>query len=768
MAIITDLTTGSEKEMIRRFLAAAGSTAHVIYEPLSYEPLKAANREVFGAKSIPSYRIDKADFLISLSADFLETWISNVEFARQFACFREPKDGVRRPFVYVGPRLSLTGAAADEWVPVTPGGQSVFAFGLLRLLLEKNHAPGLTGATMARLASSLSAFTPDLVKEKAGVKEETLRRIAGLFMASRDPLVLAEGNGYQDLTPLDSARAANLLSGCALHREEIVDFSRASALSSASGGSELEELKKKMHEGTIDVLFMLRANPTYHLAEHSEFLEAMKRVKLVVSLSSFPDETGRHAHLILPTHTFLESWGDFEPYSGVHSLLQPVTSTVFDTRDPVDMFLALGRALKGVEAFPEKDSYEVVNESWEGRAGQHSARDGERLNWQTALKQGGSWVDGTGERTGDRKGRPPAMADQPPPSVPQGKGNYSLISYPTVQFFDGRTANRPFLQELSDPITATTWGGWVEVHPQTASNLGVGKGDVLAIRAGSTVLKAPVYPYAGIVEGVLAVPMSHFHSAFGRYASAKAEGNIGGIIQKARDRVEVAKDGGCLPLAHTDGSDDQHHRDLARSLDWEAYKESHGPPEVVLPLSSGFTRERDFYPPHKHDTYRWSMVIDLDRCIGCGACVVACYAENNVAVVGREQVLKGREMAWLHVQRYFEHEQPTVRFLPMLCQHCDEAPCESVCPVFAPHHSKEGINNQVYNRCIGTRYCSQNCPYKVPPFQLARLEMGTAPGAAAQPRPDGADEGRHGEMLFLHPAHHRSQDRGADRGKARS
>ena len=180
--------------------------------------------------------------------------------------------------------------------------------------------------------------------------------------------------------------------------------------------------------------------------------------------------------------------------------------------------------------------------------------------------------------------------------------------------------------------------------------------------------------------------------------------------------MTVAKDGVVTPLAHTEGSNDQHDRDLARSISWEAHLASKSPPDVVLPLPQGFDWEKDFYPPHQHDTYRWAMVVDLDRCIGCGACVVACYAENNVATVGREQVLKGREMAWLHVQRYFEQGQPFVRFLPMMCQHCDEAPCEPVCPVFAPQHSKEGINNQVYNRCIGTRYCNQNCPYKVRRF----------------------------------------------------
>ena len=190
-------------------------------------------------------------------------------------------------------------------------------------------------------------------------------------------------------------------------------------------------------------------------------------------------------------------------------------------------------------------------------------------------------------------------------------------------------------------------------------------------------------------------------------------------------------------LAHTDGSRFQHDRDIARSITWQKHiSTASDRPEVVLPLSKGFSSEKDFYFPHSHDAYRWCMVVDLDRCIGCGACVVACYTENNIAAVGREAVLKGREMAWLHIQRYLEESEPFVRFLPMLCQHCDEAPCESVCPVFAPQHNREGINNQVYNRCIGTRFCSQNCPYKVRRFNFFLYADWNTPSLKLQRNPD--------------------------------
>ncbi|MCX5908917.1 MAG: 4Fe-4S dicluster domain-containing protein, partial [Deltaproteobacteria bacterium] len=236
-----------------------------------------------------------------------------------------------------------------------------------------------------------------------------------------------------------------------------------------------------------------------------------------------------------------------------------------------------------------------------------------------------------------------------------------------------------------------------------------------------------------IPAGTLAMPIGQGHSAYGRFAdshsgnpvqliSPQIEPISGGIIWSVSG-VTIEKMNRSMPLANTDGSLYQHGRRLAQSISWKEYRQMAGQkPPIVLPLPQGFTKRDDFYPSHDHPEYRWAMVVDLDRCIGCGACVVACYAENNVAVVGKEQVHRGRELSWLHIERYFEPEEPkpreapSIRFLPMLCQHCDEAPCESVCPVFAPHHSKDGINNQVYNRCIGTRFCSQNCPYKARRF----------------------------------------------------
>ncbi len=733
VVFLTDLTTGSEEQMIGRLLAAAGSGKHIMYEPLAYEALRQANGAVFGSRSIPAYRIDEADFLISFGANFLETWVSNIHFTRQFAAFHEPRPGGKNLFVYVGPRLSMTAANADLWIPVPPGTEGTIAYGLLHLLLRENYASGLNRDETVRLKAAVSAFTPESVIKATGVKKEMLDSLVSAFLKASRPLALAEGLGLQDLTPLTTARAANLLCRLAPGSSELIDFATPSALSRVATTEEMKELIDRVRAGRVEALFLLRANPAFHLPPQWGFTEALKAVPLVVSLSSYPDESSQAAHLILPIHTFLESWGDYEPYRGIRGIMQPVMGPMFNTRPTGDILLSLGRAVKGAGKFPEKDFYEVVRSSWPNP---ESA-------WEEALQRGGEFGTRNAEfgLRSSKNGMRNIRGSKPKPSFPAlsaaslsfrapnsaiRNDSLSFISYPTVQFFDGRMGNRPFIQERPDPMTQVTWDGWVEIHPETAGKLGIGKGDMVTISSGTGSIIAPAFLYPWISPETLAMPLGQGHSAFGRYAVSRA-GNpallAGGLIDEAEgvvralSAVKVEKTKGSLSLAHTDGSVYQHNREIARSLTWEVFTATAaGVPEVTLPLPEGFTKERDFYPAHTHDEYRWAMAVDLDRCIGCAACVVACYAENNVAVVGKEQVLKGREMAWLHIQRYYEEDQPYVHFLPMLCQHCDEAPCESVCPVFAPNHSKEGINNQVYNRCIGTRFCNQNCPYKIRRF----------------------------------------------------
>jgi molybdopterin-containing oxidoreductase family iron-sulfur binding subunit len=347
--------------------------------------------------------------------------------------------------------------------------------------------------------------------------------------------------------------------------------------------------------------------------------------------------------------------------------------------------------------------------------------------WKESLKRGGAWgFPGDGPSAGIRS---TAFSFPAPPEEEEKAKGFHFTAYPTIQFFDGREANRLWVQEFPDPMTQTTWGAWVEMNPETAAGLGVRKGDMIRIKSPFGTVEAPVLPIATVLPGTLAMPVGQGHTDYGRYATGVPANPmvlfpneidpITGAILRPPFKVAVEKTKEVFEIAHTDGSFTDHGREILEtvSLGELTHQVSSGhSPHIIMPLPEGYDNVKDFYQPHEHKDYRWSMVVDLDRCIGCGACVMACYAENNVGIVGREQVLKGREMSWIRAQRYFSEDMKGASWLVMLCQHCDAAPCEAVCPVFAPHHSKEGLNNQVYNRCFGTRFCSQNDPYKVRRF----------------------------------------------------
>jgi anaerobic selenocysteine-containing dehydrogenase/Fe-S-cluster-containing dehydrogenase component len=734
IVFLSDLVTGTLQDLIRAWLNAMGSPGPLLYEPLGYEPLRRANQLVFGLDGIPAYHIDQADFLLSFGANFLETWVSNAQYARQFASFRSPQT-TENFFIYAGPRLSLTAANADEWIPVPPDGAALTAWGLLKALLEKGLPSPFSRPQMEALKSKVAEISPEAVQGRTGVSKEMMDSLARRFLQAKRPLVLAEGISGSDFHATETAIAANLLCALLPGSRQTLDLSDPSSLGEAVRAEKMKELSQRMLHGDVDLLFISQANPLFTLPPAWEFRKALETVPMVVSFSGCPDETSQFAHLILPSPTFLESWGDFSPRKKVRSFIQPVMGPMFNTRHLGDILLSTGRKLKGDGVFPSKNFYEYIRNAWAQAGKKQAPGTPAEIFWQESLQRGGVWTNRIEDFS---KPLVSASADFSfaPLSIPVSgfaEKNFHFITYPTIQFFDGRNANRPFLQELPDPMTQVTWEGWVEINTETAEKLQIKKDDLLTLKSAYGTWQAPAFPYLGIPPNILAMPLGQGHSAFGRFAAGQSKNPVQGIsphpdpssggIVWSLSGVTIQKLGRAAPLANTDGSLYQHGRNLAQAVSWQEYRHAaRQKPPVVLPLPQGFTKRDDIYPPHSHPEYRWVMVVDLDRCIGCGACVVACYAENNVAVVGKEQVLRGREMSWLHIERYFEPEETNrrerlrIQFLPMLCQHCDEAPCEAVCPMFAPHHSQDGINNQVYNRCIGTRFCSQNCPYKARRF----------------------------------------------------
>lgn len=741
IAFVAPLLTGSLDRLVRDWLKALGSERLFRYEPFGYEPLRAATRIAFGRDDIPTYRLDQAGLIVSFGADFLETWVSPVEFARGFAQMRRPVQGKMGRFVYAGPRMSLTGANADQWISPRPGTELYLALGMIHVILAENLAASLSGEESRVIRSLVRGFDPKTVAARTGVSAEETAQLAREFAVRKPSLAFAGGIASAGRNATATAVGASLLNYVAGNVGKTVLFGSRASFSGISSYSEIVSLIGAMGRGEIDALFVYNVNPAFTLPRAVGFEEALKKVPLVVSFSTFMDETTARAHLVLPDHAPLESWGDYSPREGIYGLLQPAMRPVFDTRALGDLLLSVAKKMGGkiAQGFPQENFYSYLRDRWKEMQRLDPKKDFEAF-WEESLKGGGLWKDVRPEAVRLNLKAISNFEFRISNFEFDGDGEFYLCLYPSLTHFDGRGANRPWLQELPDPMTSIDWDNWLEIHPDAAARLKIREGDLIAVSSPYGKVELPAHLTKGVRPDVVAAPIGQGHTNFGRYASgrgvnllellAPAPERFSGALPWLAVKVGLAATGKRYLLASVAGSEQQYGRRIAQTVslaDLAAREivEEKEPPQI--------------YPPHEHLEHRWGMAIDLNACIGCSACVVACAAENNVAVVGKERVAEGREIAWIQIQRYLEESsvvsprsavagpqssdvKPKFVFLPMLCQHCHNAPCEPVCPVYATYHSPEGLNTQVYNRCVGVRYCSNNCPYKVRRFNWFQYE----------------------------------------------
>ena len=731
VAVISGAGPGTLSDLLAEWTTALGGRL-VRYEPFDRTPERAANRQVFGQDELAWYDFASARHIVSFGADFLETWGPVVEQQRGFAVAHGFSGQGMAKLVYAGARMNLTGMNADEWHPIAAGTEAALALGMANVIMsERTTAPADANA----LAGSLAAWTPEQVANTTGLTPDTIRRMAREFISSTPSLAVAGGIGAQHRGATEVAAAVNILNYVAGNVGQTVKF--GAGLPSSDGYGAMEQLIAAMNAGQIEVLLVHDANPAYALPRTAQFAEAMAKVPFKVSTSMVLDETAAAADLLLPSHHPLERWDDLRPRSGVRGLMQPVMTPVFNTKHPGDVLLQASVKAGGALARFNAPSFEAhLKQKWGALPGADPGNA-----WRSALARGGEY--GTAPAASATRLVAGSTGAFTAPAL-DGTGEFVLLPFPSSMYTDGRGANRPWLLENPDPVTKITWGSWVELHPETARRLDVRDGEILNVRSPHGVIAAPVYVYAGVRQDVVAMPLGLGHTEYGDYAKGVGvnvldllgakDGN--GFLPYVSVKVDLEKTSGYHKLARTDGNPRQLGRHIAEAMPLadarkgltveESLKQmGEAPHEINTELEheaiAGFREsqvEKQKLGAYAEDHPRWGMVIDLAKCTGCSACVTACYSENNIPWVGYENVTRGREISWMRIERYFEGgtepgEPFGARIVPMLCQHCENAPCEPVCPVYASYHTADGLNGQVYNRCVGTRYCSNNCPYKV-------------------------------------------------------
>lgn len=673
------------------------------YESLHRDSSYEGARLAVGRPLDTIYHFDKANIVVSLDADFLQTLPGSVRYARDFMSRRrgDGESPVTTRLYAVESTPTITGATADHRLPLRPHQISALALAIAKRL----NVAGVDGA----------------VDAEHGVSGEWLDAVVSDLQANKGASIVLAGRG-QPAEVHALVHAINELLG---NRPTTLTYIEPVTARPESRVASLTQLVQDMRAGEVDTLIILGGNPVYQSPAELDIVGALAKVPLRAHLSEYYDETSRLCDWHIPAAHYLESWSDARAYDGTATIIQPLISPLYGGRNAHELVATLaGNA--GASA------YELVQAYWEEQLG----ADGFKQAWRKMVHEG--VVPGSSA--------PAAEASLSlEPSVAAAFGSLPAAGELQLEFRqdstlgDGRYANNGWLQELPKPMTKLTWDNVAMLSPATAERLGVASGDVLEITRGDDSIEAPAWVKPGQADDCVSLTFG-----YGRTQSGRVGTNIGynaftllpasGALYAAGN---VRKTGRTYPLATTQNHHSMEGRDIIRvTTQTRVTKDPHH-----LDAHGHHGELPTLYPDlidYSQQPNSWGMVIDQTACIGCTACVIACQAENNIPVVGKEQVIAGREMHWLRIDRYYHGElsNPETYFQPMMCVHCEKAPCEVVCPVAATVHDHEGTSNMVYNRCVGTRYCSNNCPYKVRRFNFLQFSDETTPSLKLMRNPD--------------------------------
>ncbi|MCB9758688.1 MAG: 4Fe-4S dicluster domain-containing protein [Alphaproteobacteria bacterium] len=760
--------TGALARLIGEFSTASGAR-RVHWEPLGYESLVKATELAFGIRGAPRYVMDNAHVIVGFGADFLHTWLNGTAHQAGWARARDAHHGgVVAEYIEIAPRVSHTGTRCDTWLATKPGAEAGVALALAKLVADKKGK--------ARGAERyLAAVDPAKLAGNAGVKLEKLQALADK-LAAHPSIIFPGGATTNGTNGTHLALATLVLNHVCGNTGKTVLLTQYNNLGQVDAYADVESLLADARDGKIDVLFVDDVDPVFALPPELDAAGALSKVPTLVVLSNRVSESFTGNAMVLPPGTALENWGDAHAVIGHHGLQQPAMLPIKDTRSVGDVLLQIAKSAEltlappepepvegeeGVEAAavpaskdgPTDEDAEVVEPpppvlvSGKAAVASFEAEDfyrylaGHWLETVYAKEQSGRPFDEWWVNCLTRGGFFTTLVEAPPPlrgNLPAANGGEAitgakaLLLFPHTHLFDGRHANKAWLQEIPHPVSGYTWSSWAEISPATAAKLGVTNADSVKVSTSQGEQELGVRVSKGMPDDAVAMVLGNGATRGNRYAKGwgvnpfrllkPVKDPVSGALAFLGETAQVARGAADNPRFSQKGSEHMDDRPVAIT----AYApdvvkgEAHEPGALAIgvhhiPEDPRLVKEgiHDMFPEPEHPTYRFALSVDLDACTGCGACEAACMSENNIAITGPEQHARWRYMNWIRIDRFWEGEgeHPDVRYLPAICQQCAHAPCEGVCPVVATYHSLDGLNAMIYNRCVGTRYCANNCPY---------------------------------------------------------
>jgi len=733
IGILTNGATGHRHGFFKEFLEKVGSNANRLYTFDSNSLAEAtaeAHRLAYGLSAIPRADLSKAKVIVGVGADFLDVGTSllyNTKGYTEAHAFRGPDKAKHVQFESF---YTLTGARSDQRFPIPPGSETLVTLLLVNSLLKNPGVKGSAGArSQAQAVLSANSGLLNGAYENVGFTEANFDKLAEEMLTAQ-AVLLAGGSAFDENAT--TLQLAAILANELIGSYETVLFLQKDWLPAPVATGDLQRFLTDAKD--LDVLLLIDVDPVFTLPPSWGVTELLQKIPTVAVLCDFPNESAPFAKYVLNTHHWLESWGDEQSVAGLWSVRQPSVRPTTDSRQAEEILMWVAAAAKKPLGYENYRAY--LKKKWE---------DIRTVVGRTEVPAE-SYFDLVLQHGFDGRNSTQAVPDLSSNFsssfryVDTGRGGLRLVAPLDFRLRDGRHAWKPVLQEIPDALTTVTWDTWVALNPVTVAKLGLRKFDLVKVEGPAGSFEASVYPLPGLHPDAVVVPRGNGHTkqngtiqggnginpliAFGR-----AQDALTGAPVTYGQAVKITVTGKFYELAQT-----QKHNDIANRKD--IIQEI---PLATAVANMGKTQDLDdvpnLYPAMPKQQHRWGMTIDLGKCTGCNACSVACSIENNVPQVGRGQVLLGRQMHWMQIDRYFSGpvEAPEVTFQPMLCQHCAQAPCEGVCPVFATSHDPEGINQMTYNRCIGTRYCANACPYKIRRFNWWTHRWNTV-GARPQDR----------------------------------